>query len=260
MYKNKRINKQKVRYYVKNNNSKWTVIFVHGFNSSLSFAENLFTLENNYNIIAFDLLDESSTKDLEYEQIMKITNKFIRRTRASRIILLGHSLAGGIVSKAALSSKVKKVIYMDTITPSMVDSKGYKFLKNHHQPKNKVALFLSNAIEGKVKDKYIWAYEFLNRESRWSKILNETVLDDAFMERLDKLYKSNIDKSYFVVSKDDSIISTKAFLKYAESLDKDVAIIGTRHNPIKTAPNKMNQYINALCPGKKRIFKRKVIW
>ncbi|CAM9121587.1 alpha/beta hydrolase [Mycoplasma marinum] len=259
MYKNKKINGQNIRYFEKNNGSKWTIIFVHGFNSSSIFAKNLFTLKNEYNIIAIDMIPEDSKKDIEYDELVKIVKYFIKKNRNKKIILLGHSLAGGIVSKVGIHPRVKKVIFLSTITPSMIESKGYKFLKNHHQPKSKLALILSNKIEEKAKEKYEWVHKFLDRDSIWAKILNETVLDDTFMGKLDRRYKVLKSKSYFIVGKDDSVISTKIFISYVNSLKKEVKIIGVRHNPIKTAPKEVNDYLNKIVKDsikttKKRFF------
>ncbi|TCG11262.1 alpha/beta hydrolase [Mycoplasma todarodis] len=259
MYRTKNVNGKEVRYFEKNNNSKWTVIFVHGFNSSSNFASHLFTLKNDYNIIAVDMVDMNTADEVEFDEMVKIIDFFIKKARTRRVVLLGHSLAGGVVSKVGIHPKVKRIIYMSTITPEIQKTKAYKLLKKHHETKGKIPLLISNKIIEMTRGKYIWAHAFLDRDSKWTGILNNTVLDDRFMKRLDTRYKLTKYKAEFVVSKDDGIISTRAFVKYANSLNKDVTFIGKRHNPIKTAPHEFNQYLNAITEGKKRFFKKGVI-
>ncbi len=259
MYKIKNINGKEIKYFVKNNNSKWTVIFVHGFNSSSNFARYLFTLKNNYNIIAIDMVDMNTADEVEYDAMVKIIDVFVKKAKTRKVILLGHSLAGGVVSKVGINPKVKKIVYMSTITPEVQKTSAYKLLKKHHETKNKLPLLISNKIVELTKGKYGWAHAFLDRNSKWTGILNNTVLNERFMKRLDARYKLTKHKAKFVVSQDDNIISTKAFVKYANSLGKNVTFIGKRHNPIKTAPHKFNQYLNGMTEGRKRIFKKNVV-
>ncbi len=260
MYKTKKINDKDIRYFVKNNNSKWTIIFVHGFNSSSKFAQHLFPLNNDYNIIAVDMVDMNKANDVEFDEMIKIISTLTKKTRTRKVILLGHSLAGGVVSKVGLNPKVKKIIYMSTITPEMQKTNAYKMLKKYHNTKKKLPLLITNKLLEMTKGKYEWARAFLDRDSKWTGILNNTVLDERFMKRLDTRYKLTKHKAMFVVSKDDNIISTKAFVRYANSLSKDVTYIGKRHNPIKTDPQGFNEYLNNIVKDKKRIIKKGVIW
>ncbi len=260
MYKTKIINNKRVKYFVKNNNAKWTVIFIHGFNSSSNFASQLFDIENNYNIIAVDMVDANDVDEVKFENMIEITNKIIQKTRTRNVVLLGHSLAGGVVSKVGLNKKVKKIVYLSTITPDIQSTSAYKLLKKHHETKNKVSLMFTNKLISLTKNKSVWAHAFLDRNSKWSNVLKNTVLDEFFMNSLGTKYKLTKDKSYFVVSKDDNIINTKAFVNYVNSLGKEVTFIGKKHNPIKTAPKEFNAYLNNLTASRKRIFKKGVIW
>ncbi len=259
MYRTKNINGKNVKYFVKNNNSKWTIIFVHGFNSSSNFARYLFTLKNNYNIIAVDMVNVDRADEVQFDEMIKIVSTLLKKTKTRKVILLGHSLAGGVVSKVGLSPKVKKIVYMSTITPEVQKTKAYKLLKKHHETKGKLSLMITNKMVEMTRGKYGWAHAFLDRDSKWTGILRNTVLNEKFMKRLDSRYKLTKHKAKFVVSKDDNIISTRAFVKYANSLGKNVTYIGKRHNPIKTAPEEFNQYLNKMTEGRKRIIKKRVI-
>ncbi len=259
MYRTKNIDGKNIKYFVKNNNSKWTIIFVHGFNSSSNFARYLFTLKNNYNIIAVDMVNVDRADEVQFDEMIKIVSTLIKKTKTRKVILLGHSLAGGVVSKVGLSPKVKKIVYMSTITPEIQKTKAFKLLKKHHETKGKISLLITNKMVEMTRGKYGWAHAFLDRDSKWTGILKNTVLNEKFMKRLDSRYKLTKHKAKFVVSKDDNIISTRAFVKYANSLGKNVTYIGKRHNPIKTAPEEFNQDLNKMTEGRKRIIKKRVI-
>lgn len=123
------INDVIISYYIKDNNAKSTILFVHGYNSSSDFVCDIFNLKQNFNIIAINLPGshylEKPKRVLSIDYFNEIVENFINNYLKTRhLILLGHSLGGGTVAALSQNKKVKLVIYLATIHPRMIESKS----------------------------------------------------------------------------------------------------------------------------------------
>lgn len=103
--------------------SKGNVIFIHGFNSSWKsnkdFLDKLYKL--GYNIFSFDLPNHGNNMEsdvqLTFDDYCQYTKKWIVKKQINKnIILIGHSMGGGIVSVIASSILgLKKVILISPL-------------------------------------------------------------------------------------------------------------------------------------------------
>ncbi len=250
--------------YVKNNNSKWTILFIHGFGSSYKFAENLFSLNNNYNIVSINLISNSQKDSLDINEFWAIANYYIKKIKTRKLIIFGHSLGGGVLANAGHHKKVKKVVWMSTIHPKMKDLFAIEALSDYVNEESSKKAALVNILKS-FTDKRVESgkgsrlNKFLLKGSIWNNVLKQTLANKEFMNELDNNYHSLAPKSTFIIGTGDPLIKTKLFKKYIEYLGGEVLIIGKEHNPIKTDPKKINELLNQITTDKKPWFKKKVL-
>ncbi|MCP4336417.1 MAG: alpha/beta hydrolase [Mycoplasma sp.] len=254
MYKNKKINKQKVRIYSKNNKSKTTILFVHGFASSNMFASKLYKLKNSFNIVSIDLYNSEKPEEIDFKLMSKVAEGVLKKIRSKNIVVLGHSLGGGILSNIYdKSPNIKQIIWMATINPFMINHIVFKTLKAHHDEEgskllSKVSELIKSRIE-KASEKSEdaspnWILKFLDKDSPWAKVMHETIFDDKFISHLDKAYKNTVNKSLYIIGEKDGVVATKVYTKYVNQIGGSPINIGKSHNPINDNPELINNVLN----------------
>lgn len=265
------INKIKIdgeieQVFIQDNNSTNTLIMLHGMNSSSDFANDLYPLKHNFNIISINLPGSKYNSDKQEVTMEKWFNyacKMIKRVKNTNLYLLSHSMSGGIASMIINQFDFKKCFFFDTIHPLMNKSKAHNVLRLYHQPKNILETAASKIIGVGVSQKRKtnpWIDAFTSKDSIWYQMLNDYVLDDNFLKQIGENIAKKNQICYFAISSNDDIINTIDFVEYAISIKRPCEIIGTTHNPFKVAPDQVNNYLNRYIPFKKRsrFFKKKI--
>jgi esterase/lipase len=253
-------------YYEENNKRKKTILFIHGFHSSVEFIKKIIPLSKNFNVIALNLPGSKfcdTNKEITLNIFNKIVKKFIREhIKTKKLIVLGHSLGGAIASSLYNEKKVKKIIFMAPLNPSMINDSKYNQLKNIVFPKNTFEIIKKKAITKFLLNKFDSSFvnAFIDENSNYSKIVKNNILSKKFMEIT--LYKNYLmcnknKKTYYLIGKLDRIINPKLFKKFVnEELNKEVKFFGkSMHNIIKNQPNLFLRYLNEKFYSKKTIFK-----
>ena len=107
----------------RNNQSKETILLIHGFLSSMfSFRRLIPHLHTNFNVIAVDLppfgkSGKSPRFVYSYENIAKTVVAFLKRKQIENVILIGHSMGGQVCLNIAYQypNYVKKMILLSCL-------------------------------------------------------------------------------------------------------------------------------------------------
>ena len=259
------IYKNKIKCFIKNNKSKTTILFIHGFGASDIFAKKLYTLNNKYNIVSMNLYDETKPKQINFSKMIKSSKKILNKIKSKNIILFGYSLGGGIISNIYKNNKyIKKIVWMSTIHPNIINDFTFSSLKKHHnETGNKLLQIITNKLEKEIlkldpsSSKY-WIRKFIEKNSNWSQVLKDTIFNTQFLKHLNEAYVNTKDISTYIIGEKDVIINTKTFINFLKTINKTPNIIGIKHNPIKDDPKKINKLLNSLVETKKMFFKKRI--
>lgn len=253
---------EKIPVFVKDNKYDTTYFFLHGINSDCFFMNQLLKYENKYNIVSANFPGSTWWKRMAPEEIIledwiSVAETILKEIKSKKIILVAHSMAGGVAVKLAPNKKVNKVIMLSTINPTMEKTKSYSVLKNVIG-KNKPT-FLGKMV--------MWGAKFsrngkrlidsFSRKGRWYNLLEKYILNPEYMRRLDNDYRKTAEKLIFVIGDKDPIVGTENFVEYGEKLGRPVMKMGSTHSPLKTSPESINAFLNDFGQAKKRnIFQR----
>ena len=255
------INNYSIPYEFYDNRAKDTIIFVHGFNSSKRFIGNLPDERLNFNILIFSLpgsIDVITKDELRVSFLRDITSEVVSKVRRTRIHILGHSLGGPIALGQINNKKIKSFLFVSPYHPLTHQSAVSKQYESFLFPKNKLeqikknALIVGATVASKIKK--VNLDSFINEESPWINIAKKDLFDKKFISELDNEYKVVMDKSSFLVSPEDKIISGKLLIKYLKQFDKDVTLVEGDHNPIKSNLDEVTKWLNANIKYRRRFF------
>lgn len=256
------VNNVTISYYVKDNQAKSTILFIHGYNSSSDFVSGIFNLKQNFNIIAINLPGSYYLKkpkrnlSIDYfnEIVETFINKYIKR---HHLILLGHSLGGGTVAPLSQIKKVKRVIYLSTIHPRMIESKSWKKLKKFYDNKT-LSGGAKNDIEVKPE-----LDEIFDKSTLFADITKKYLLNKNYVTKklLLQYQKSLNKKPLFIIGEKDYVIETKHFIDFVTNdlKQKVIVLSNLNHSPIKESPQEFNNWLNKNINYRKRWFKKSII-
>lgn len=263
-----------ISYYLKDNHAKWTALFIHGFNSSTDFAKQIYDLDNNYNVVAINLPGSKYITELDQElgidYFADLIGIFIDKClRSKKIVLIGHSLGGGIVARLNEHKRVKRVFYISTINPEMKNSRSWLTLYDYFNPMGmkksfkKMAIKTGSSLYAKFSKKDHPIFEFIDDQGKFFPIIKNYLLNLDYMNGvlLNQYEKSLEKKPLFIIGDDDKIVETKHFIKFVEqTLGQKVLILPeTKHNPFDNNSETLNYLFNNEIPVSKRFFKRNLI-
>ncbi|WP_406616945.1 alpha/beta fold hydrolase [Mycoplasmopsis adleri] len=248
--------------YLQDNKKDTTFLFLHGLNSSSDFINLIKEMPHNFNVVALNFPGSIYWKELKPEEIkledwIEVAKIVLKNIKSKKIVIVAHSMAGGVAVELASDKRVKKIVMLSTINPSMQYTKGYKTLKSVIGDfETQKPSFLGQLIMfgAKFTKKGRRLLDSFSRKGRWYNLLANYVLNPEFMKNLDKKYHEAAEKLVFVIGDKDGVIGTEAFLKYAEELNRPAMKIGTTHSPLYTVPSAMNNFLNHLIPTKKRFW------
>lgn len=261
-------------YYVKDNGAKWTAIFIHGFNSSTDFAKSIYELKNNYNIVALNLPGSKYLTTLDQElgidYFSDLITIFINNClRSKKVVLIGHSLGGGVVAKISDNPRVKRVFYISAINPEMITSRGWITLHNYFYPLGmkhslkKIAIKTGSSLYTSLSKKTNPILAFIDEQGKFLPIIKNYILNRDYMNVVLKNdYEKSLTKNpLFIIGDDDKIVETSSFVKFVEKdLKQKVLVLpNTKHNPFDNNSQTLNYLFNQEIPSGKRFWKRKLI-
>ncbi len=264
------INDTKLTYLYKNNNSKRTMLFIHGFNSSALFAEKLFDLDNNFNLILVNLpgsRENPIDREITLEEQSKIIWKFINKLNKKKIIVLGHSLGGSILAKIWKNRKIDELIFLSTIHPYMGEVATYRLLQKIKSGGSKLSkipfdILLKGDSNKAIPKASDWVKAFMKPPVGLKDILHKEILNDEYIQTKLKGELLKIKKPMkFAVGSKDHIIGTKQFEEYVNNrLNKKVnSFPNSGHNPIKDRPKLVNEWLNGLYQKKRTRSKKSLL-
>ena len=244
----------KLDLQVKNNNKKITLLYIHGYNSSGLSIQNLLDLDANFNIVYFDYPTDKVYNTVE---LAKEVDEAIKKIKGP-IVVMGHSLGGGVLAHLKDRRKIKKFIFLSALNPTLVNNKGHQFLLNESKTGKIIQKVIAKSIN-LISDGFFAA--FLNPSERWSRFINENILNKEYLEvHLDKEYKAKAKKSISIIGTEDKLFN---YLKYNEYMKKianlkQYTIEEGSHSVISDHPNETLKILNSEIPNKKKR-RRKII-
>lgn len=243
-----------VNVYIKDIKAKKTMLFIHGFNSSHGFAESIYEMNNNFNIVSLDFpMDVTS-----FETFVDIVKDVIEKIIKTKVTIVAHSFGAAITLALENHPKVEGRILVAPLNPSVAKSKRYEFLSTVVLPETKAqkarSIVLKTAVKavGKIRNNPMLE-QLLEKDSGLNNLIFNKVFSDEFMEQLDQRYKTY--EAKYVIGTLDEVISPTLFAEYLKSFNKEVIFVEkSLHNPFKTNPIKMNIILNDGVIYKKRFF------
>lgn len=248
--------------YIYEETGKVKVLFLHGFNSSLKFAAEIYKLERNFDIVAFDFPGcgkSSAHNPINIEFYQNITLVFIEQLRLKDFYIVAHSLGGASALKALeKNSTIKHAILGAPINHMLIkdnDIVSLLKLKSWLLPDK-----IEDAIESTDSLVYrpIATYKssisniakaFLKIVARkkilFHEIVENQILNPQYLETKIKALYDNAPANYsFIIGDHDLFVSKKAIDKIALEKNKIVHTIPLcGHAPFYEYPEEVLQII-----------------
>jgi alpha-beta hydrolase superfamily lysophospholipase len=124
------------KHWYRSFNNKGDILFIHGFNSTyfshVHFLEALY--EEGYNLFTFDLpnhgVNVSHTEQFLFADYLKYIKQFIIDNKLKKIILIGHSMGGGLALALQNDKELKfmNVILLDPLQAGATKEKAKRVL------------------------------------------------------------------------------------------------------------------------------------
>ena len=253
-----------IKYWIKDNNSKTTIVFVHGYQSFSDHFEPLASLENNFNIISINYPGNSHYNEeieMDASEVAESLDKFVSTIKTD-VILLGHSFGGAVIASMKMTNRIKGCVFMSSFTSSILYSKTHNAiisLGNKNLPTSIVDGLISIASR-KFNFDAEWAKGFMEPKKGFKKLYKDNIINKNYIEgELDTNVKSIKKPKYALIGQDDKVIPVVAYVKYFESQGVKTKIIsGASHSPVKTNLKDVNDFLNNTFEFKKR-FKKNII-
>ena len=265
--KNLQLNKNDIFYCSsKKKNKKGVIIYVHGF-SSTYYLHHQFFLANNfeeYDYFSINFkghkISDTQTKLSEYD-INQYANELIneiKKHHLTNIILIGHSMGGGIALLAyqKLASKIIKIILVNAINPAIYKSSiGLKYLLNVIKNKRSELKIIEtyekiksdNPLKNTLEAYLNFELERFLVKKRKFLFLGFKLISPILYTKLVNIYKTITVPTLFISGKNDVVIPsnpTKRFIKKINNpYIKFVSILNTKHIPFVEDFDKYNEIV-----------------
>ena len=259
-------------YWMKNVNSKTTVILLHGIGSSSSFATKIGKEHTNFNVISLDMpggINGPIFPGLTVQFIAEKVSHFIKHhVKSKNIVLVGHSLGAAVAAHVASENKkVDGVVYVSPFTPNLVLSKSYKAANAYMSlGDSKIDITKKTILGGAIKTAAkAFGFKNLNaftdeKSNEYSLLKNNVYNEDYISKELLDAYKNVSKPCMFIISAKDIVVSTEGVTKFANRLRKKIVIIDSAdHNPFKHSAKEVVDILNDKIKFEKRVFGRKII-
>lgn len=256
----------KIPIFIQDRKKDTTVLFLHGLNSNSDFMEKILDHSYNFNIVALNFPGSKYFRKISAEEItlewwIEVANIVIDNIKTKNIVVVAHSMSGGVAVKIANNDRIKKMIMLSSFNPSMIKRKSYGILHSVIKPKGMFSKLFGKLTTTflSMSKKNVNLIEGFTKKGRWTNLLMNYVLNEEYIKTLENDYLSHKDKMLFVIGQKDGIIGTDEYIKYAQELQIFSCIMGSTHSPIKTASREITELLNFVTNSKKRIFPRKFV-
>lgn len=243
-----------VNIYIKDNKAKKTLLFIHGFNSNHGFAQPIYEMDNNFNIVSLDFPIDT----VKFETFVNIINDILEKVVKTKVIVVGHSFGAAITLALENHPKVEGRILVSPLNPSVAKSKRYEFLSTVVLPESRMqkarAIILKTTVKtvGRIRNNPMLE-QLLEKDSGLNNLIFNKVFSEEFMKELDERYKKYDAK--YIIGTLDEVISPSLLNDYLKSLNKELIFVEkSLHNPFKANPLRMIQILNDEVVYKKRFF------
>ncbi|MGZ9756638.1 alpha/beta fold hydrolase [Mycoplasma sp. 4423] len=255
-------------HYIEENTGKPKVLFLHGFNSSAAFANQVYLQKNrNYDVVAIDFpgCGFSSAKEaITIELYQQVALEFVKQYNYDFKLVIGHSLGGASALYLLNNNLVKKALLAAPINYEILDNKlgesveaAIKRMKSWLIPENYDSAYESsdNLIYNdkldyrknlsKVATMFLKLMDrkrpmFLNMVT--SQILNPNYLKTS----IKSLYQANNDYE-FITGINDKFIPYFTIKNIANKMQKNVTLLqNCGHALFFEQPEAINKKINQL--------------
>ena len=228
-FKNEKIimfNDDKISFNFIDNNSDVTFFCIHGINSSKDFIGTLDKCTKDYNIFSFSYGD---LKNLAISNFIALTKYIINKYfQTEKLIVISHSLGSYITLKLFDNKNIIKYIFINPLHPLTFEYKP--FLKTLEFAQQNSERSKDGASFEQSKKFYSDAVE---RRTKWYKVLLEIYQNIDLMQEDLKSLLNVKDKSTFIRSSGDFIISGVLLEKFLlKNKIKSKIIKYTGHSPL----------------------------
>ncbi|MDE5767669.1 MAG: alpha/beta hydrolase [Malacoplasma sp.] len=223
------------RYRKANNNSRKNILFVHGFAVTSEYHDDYVEkFFDEYNYYAIELPGHGYAKLKHITQLdpifyAKYVADFIKQKGFEDLILIGHSMGGGIVLMVTnlIPNQIKKVVVVTPMNSSVWFSlKGLNSLKllpdsveKNWKYKN-ILVHQPNKHYSGVEDEVIKKEtEYFALHMKDFKTLRKKMMSWKLHSELKKSEEDNSLKTLLILGKHDKVISCNSTKKRFESLD-----------------------------------------
>ncbi|WGI36735.1 alpha/beta fold hydrolase [Mesomycoplasma lagogenitalium] len=251
-------------FYVEENTGKEKVLFLHGFNSSHNFAQQLYLLKNrNYDVVAIDFPGcgkSSANSEITIEYYQKIAQEFVKQINYNFKLVVGHSLGGASALYLLNSKMVNYALLAAPINYNILSAKldeTTEKLKRWLIPSN-----LNDAIESsenlvfnnkngykenlnKIATMFLKITKF--KERNFLKLVTNQIINPNYLKKeIKKLYTQS-NNYEFIIGINDMFVPFMSVAKIANDLNKNLsAISNCGHAIFFEKPEQVNEKINKL--------------
>lgn len=250
------------------NNNNFNVVYFHAFTGSYRNKNFIINKLNNCNFYGFDMPGHGETlindeKSISIVNYLNLAIEFIQDFNINNIVLMGHSMGGGIANSIAINplikNRIKKIILEAPANPA--SSTNYETIIKYLVPNNvdEMKLVGGELFYDPIKffggeksyDRFInFEFNRLLQKKYLRKIIditNQKILNDRCLESI-----KTIDiPSLLILGSDDKIIPYNESIEYfnKNSNYKICKINQTKHVPIAEKSDEciklINEFINS---------------
>ncbi|MDI4567971.1 MAG: alpha/beta hydrolase, partial [Mycoplasma sp.] len=184
------------------------------------------------------------SKPLSIELFIEHTRTFIDQFIKRKVVLVGHSLGGGVVSALSDHPKVEKVVYINTIHPFIYKSRLYQFIYKYYSKKTAWQQIKNAVINGAMtvyKNKIAKEEEkeiietMLDQNKPEHNIVQQNLFNENFVQHTLKInyFKSLAKDPVFIIGSSDIVIEPMHFIEFVKNeLKRDFILLeNVVHSP-----------------------------
>ncbi|WP_033161246.1 alpha/beta fold hydrolase [[Mycoplasma] collis] len=256
-------------YYILEDTGKDKVLFLHGFGSSVTFANQVYSLENrDYDVIAFDFPgcgQSSENQEITIERYQEIALEFVKKINFKIKLVVGHSLGGAsalyllnhnVVDYALLAAPINyNLLTLSHLKEGILNISNR--IKRWLLPNN-----IDDAYESqdnlvytnvnKYKDNLkristIFLNFMTNKKNIYSKMVKEQITNNKYLKKeIFDLYDQN--QNYeFIIGMNDMFVPNLTVYEIADKRNKNLTILeNCGHALFFEKPKEVNNKINFL--------------
>lgn len=202
-----------------------TIVYCHGVTAPIGNFSNLYEYLENYDFYEFSLPGHNdfpwSKEELNIASIANKICQWIKSKNLKNIILMGHSMGGGICGLVASqlgSEYISKLILLAPYNMKCANLKSYLSLKFFLKI-NSYKL-LQQQLDPNSK-KYIANkefIEFMEKHQAAMKILIKSLMKISSLKQTSKAYKSLLVPTYLITAENDILVPGKSTFRYLKKI------------------------------------------